>query len=69
MIHKIITETFKRNITNEMNWKHSPEAEFKEFEPWFNFETQLKYGWFHLKLCSMFQDLSLRLIKTGFWGI
>ena len=28
------------------------ETEFKEFEP------RLKYGWFHLKLYSMFQDLS-----------
>ena len=40
-----------------------PEAEFKEFEP------RLKYGWFHLKLYSMFQDLSLRSIETGFWRI
>jgi len=40
-----------------------PEAEFKELEP------QLKYGWFHLKLYLMFQDLSRRLIKTGFWRI
>ena len=39
------------------------EAEFKEFEP------RLKYGWFHLKLYSIFQDLSRRLIETGFWGI
>ena len=37
------------------------EAEFKEFEP------RLKYGWFHLKLYSIFQDLSGQLIKTGFW--
>ena len=33
------------------------------------FETQLKYGWFHLKLYSMFQDLSRRSIETGFWWI
>ena len=41
------------------------EAEFKEFEP------QLKYGWFpiHLKLYSMFQDLSRHSIETGFWWI
>ena len=39
------------------------EAEFKEFEP------RLKYGWFHLKLYSMFQDLSWRSIETGFWWI
>ena len=36
-----------------------PEAEIKEF----------KYGWFHLKLYSIFQDLSRRSIETGFWGI
>ena len=37
-------------------------AGFKEFEP------PLKYGWFHLKLYSMFQDLSGRSIETGFSG-
>ena len=31
-------------------------AEFKEFEP------RLNYGWFHLKLYQMFQDLSRRSI-------
>ena len=40
-----------------------PEAEFKEFEP------RLKFGWFHLKLNSIFQDLSRRSIETGFLGI
>ena len=40
-----------------------PEAEFKEFEP------RVKYGWFHLKLYKIFQDLSWRLIGTGFWQI
>ena len=35
-----------------------PDAEFKEFEPRLKFETRLKYGWFHLSLYSMFQDLS-----------
>ena len=34
-----------------------PEAEFKEFEP------RLNYGWFYLKLYSMFQDLSRHSIK------
>ena len=29
-----------------------PEAEFIEFE------RRLRYGWFHLKLYSVFQDLS-----------
>ena len=42
---------------------HYTETELKEFEP------RLKYGWFHLKSFSMFQDLSLRLIETGFWRI
>ena len=45
------------------------EAEFKEFEPWLKFQTQLKYGWFHLKLYSILQDLSRRSIETGFWVI
>ena len=46
-----------------------PEAEFNEFEPRLTFMTQLKYGWFGLKLYSMFQDLSRHSIETGFWRI
>ena len=46
-----------------------PEAEFKEFKPRIKFEMPLKYGLFRLKLYSMFQDLSRRSIKTGFWWI
>ena len=46
----------------------SPEAGFEEFEPRFKFKLRLKYGWFHLKLYSIFQVLSRRSIKTGFWG-
>ena len=38
------------------------EAEFKEFEPRIKFMPRFKYGWFHLKLYQMFQDLSRRLI-------
>ena len=34
------------------------EAKFKEFEPRLKFKPRLKYGWFHLKLYSIFQDLS-----------
>ena len=45
-----------------------PEAELK-FEPRLKFETRLKYGWFHLNLYSMFQDLSRRSIETVFWWI
>ena len=37
-----------------------PEAEFKEFERRFKFKPRLKYGWFHLNLYQMFQDLSWR---------
>ena len=33
------------------------------------FKTRLKYGWLHLKLYSMFQDLSRCSIETGFWQI
>ena len=39
-----------------------PVAEFKEFERRFKFKPRLKYGWFHLNLYQMFQDLSRRLI-------
>ena len=35
-------------------------AEFKEFERRFKFKPRLKYGWFHLKLYQMFQNLSRR---------
>ena len=35
-----------------------PVAEFKEFERRFKFKPRFKYGWFHLKLYQMFQDLS-----------
>ena len=45
------------------------EAGFKEFEQRLKFKPRLKYGWFHLKLYSMFQDLSWRSIETGFWRI
>ena len=46
-----------------------PEAKFKEFEPKLKFETWIKYGWFHLKMYSIFQDLSQGSIETGFWRI
>ena len=45
-----------------------PESEFKEFEPQLKFKPPLKYGWFHLKLYSIFQDLSRHLIKPVFVG-
>ena len=45
----------------------SSESEFKELEPRLKFETRLKYSWFHLKLYSMFQDLSrfLAYLRRG----
>ena len=46
--------------------RFAPESGFKEFEPRLKFEMRLKYAWFHLKLYSMFQDLSRRSIQTGF---
>ena len=45
------------------------DAEFKEFESRLKFKPRLKYGWFHLKLYSIFQDLYRRSIETGFGGI
>ena len=44
-------------------------AEYKEFERRFKFKPCFKYDWFNLKLYQMFQDLSRRLIQTGFWQI
>jgi len=32
------------------------------------FKPRLKYGWFHFRLYSNFQDLSQRSIETGFLG-
>ena len=53
----------------EYIWISEPVAEFKEFERRFKFKPRFKYDWFHLKLYQMFQDLSRRLILTGFWRI
>ena len=44
-----------------------PNTEFKEFEPRLKCKLRLKYGCFHLKSYSSFQDLSRRSIKTSFW--
>ena len=46
----------------------TPEAEFKEFERRLKFKPRLKYGWFRLKLYSMFQDLSRCSMETDFGG-
>ena len=60
-----------------------PEAKYIEFEPRLKFKTRLKYGWFNLKLYSIFQDLSrgaqlkpvlvrfkprFKIIKFGHWS-
>ena len=55
-------KTFEWDILN-------PETEFKEFEPRLKSKPRLKYGWFHLKIYSIFQDLRRRSIETGFWPI
>ena len=53
-----------------LTWSmHGPEAEFKEFELRLKFKLLLKYGWFHLKLYSIFKD-SIRLSNiNGIWQI
>ena len=40
--------------------KPQPVVEFKELERRFKFNPRLKYGWFHLELYQIFQDLSRR---------
>jgi len=57
MLSKILKSFIMKLKWNDFFLKMCPEAEFKE------------YDWFHLKLYSMFQDLSRRSIKTGFWRI
>ena len=62
--------TFNQTDTDTLVYFIYSVAEFKEFERRFKFKPQFKYGWFHLKLYQMFQDLSRRcLIQTGVWGI
>ena len=60
---------FMQNWTQIWILDPHPVAEIKEFERRFKFKPRLKYGWFHLKLYQMFQDLNRRLIQTGFWRI
>ena len=33
----------------------------------FKYETQIKQGWSHLKLKSVFRYMERRSIETGFW--
>ena len=65
----ISCELAEKLINATMGTFSLTEAEFKEFEPRLKFETRLNYGWFHLELYSMFQDLSRRSIETGVWRI
>ena len=62
----LIFQTINSGRSNSLSLKYqrcSPSlTAFKEFERWFKFKPRLKYGWFHLKLYQMFQDLSRRLI-------
>ena len=60
---------FATNLNVQILIFYKPEAEFKEFERRLKFKPPLKYGWFHLKLYSIFQDLSRCLIETDFWRI
>ena len=58
---RFVTRVITRNeITTGNPTFLTSEAEFKDFR------HPLRYGWFHLKLYSMFQDLSRSLIETGF---
>ena len=63
------TPEFGQDNFQAEGWSHrsqtrekEPVAEFKEFERRFKFKPRFKYGWFHLKLYQMFQDLNRRLI-------
>ena len=42
-------------MNEELYYIKRAEAEFKEFGSQIKFESRLKYGWFHLKLYSMFK--------------
>ena len=51
-----------RIYTPVMSKSCIPVAEFKGFELRFKFKPRFKYGWFHLKLYQMSQDLRRRFI-------
>ena len=58
-------KTYHKLLHNSLGFKLKtvqPVAEIKEFKRRFKFKPRFKYGWFHLKLYQMFQDLSRRLI-------
>ena len=62
----LMFKAFLRRNELSLSRKLEFSNEIEGFERWLKFETQLKYGWFHLKLYSMLQDLSLRSIETDF---
>ena len=61
-----LSKNKQRMPISKLHWNRSksedvkPEAKFKEFQQRLKFESRLKYGWFRLKLYSMFQDFSRR---------
>ena len=59
-VSKIATYLIAVQATAASSKHYKPVAEFKEFERRFKFKPRFKYGWFHLKLYQMFQDLSRR---------
>ena len=57
-VHTIIPSSLATQWRVDPTRFMQPVVEFKEFERRFKFNSRLKYGWFHLKLYQMFQDLS-----------
>ena len=51
MIDKFISDCQQNQTKNDVD---EPEAKFKEFDPRLKFQPRLKYGWFYLKLYSIF---------------
>ena len=67
-VDNTFTDRFIDKIFMQTNYinKFNQIREFKEFEPRLYFKPRLKYGWFHLKLYLIFQDLSQRSIENRF---
>ena len=49
--------TIHHTCSTGSNWIYYEFLNYSEFERRFKFKPRLKYGWFHLKLYQMFQDL------------
>ena len=60
-LHKMSMISRKHSMHDIIFWMR--EAEFQEFEP------RLNFSWLHLRLYSIFQNLSRRSIETGFCEI